>query len=173
MWLFAGLGYDGRNFLDAIREVSLLTPAQLWGHQQLPSLVDAVFILCNRGKKKAENYLCWSSESFKMRGIKICKSAGNSNTNYTADNTMIPEGKDNKGNPAMKIQCAYRLSSFENKPVQRFSAEHFLGSSLLCAHGIGPLLLCWLWIETTLHTHTHTPKNTVRNKKRFMIQGLF
>lgn len=45
MWLLTGLSYDGRNPLDAIRKVSLLTPAQLWGHQQFASLVDAVFVL--------------------------------------------------------------------------------------------------------------------------------
>lgn len=56
MRLLAGLGYDGRNLLYTIREVSLLTPAQLRGHQQLPGLIDAVFVLCH----KAENEYSWS-----------------------------------------------------------------------------------------------------------------
>ncbi len=58
-------------------------------------------------------------------------------------------------------------TAFENKPFQRFSAEHLLGSSLQFAHGTGPLLLCWLWMETSLHKGTYRAwQNT------FKIRGL-
>lgn len=63
MRLLAGLGYDVRKLLDTIRKVPLLTPAQLWGHQQLPGLVDAVFVLC----QKVENWHNRTRDSFIQR----------------------------------------------------------------------------------------------------------
>lgn len=45
MWLLNRRSNNVRNLLYTIGKVSLLTPAQLGRHKQLPGLVDAVFVL--------------------------------------------------------------------------------------------------------------------------------
>lgn len=85
-------------------------------------------------------------------------------------------------NRKMSTVCLYSSSlgfhpdsaAFESKPFQRFSFWHLLGSSLLFSHWTGPLLLCWLWIETSLHTTEYTEhhRTELRLKALYKLLGV-
>lgn len=153
----ACLSYDDRNFVYTVGEISLLTPAQLRGHQQLSGLIDACFILWHEAENdfffctfKKYQQVPRSSQyqpSFAADSVVTLRTQGIWVTRIMKHNFLLTIFKYKCKQVSKCHQQHQGFPDARNKPFHRSSAEHPLGSSLLSAHGTELLPLCWLWFE--------------------------